>query len=445
MATSSAAATRIQQLRVERLFWRAGFGALPAEVPYYGRIGLAKAVQSLLVPRGPQLRKGPAPTVDGQAIDPVNEWGHDVLWWLDRAVRGRHQLVERMTLNWHDHFATSNEKVGDAQLMINQYWLIRRRALGSFRGLAQAILKDRAMQRFLDLSNSDKDEPNENFARELFELFTLGVNNGYTETDIREAARALTGFTFDWDTKVFGWDPERHDSGVKKIFGKTGRFTPADVVNLAIDHPKHARYLCLKLWGYFTPNPCPPTTLRRMLLAYNRSKTQIRPVLQIILTSPQLYASLGDPDQVKPPLVYVAGLLRKTGQFVSVPDWRWLLDDMGQVPFYPPNVNGWEQNEAWMTTAGVRARYAAAAEVIESMKIEDGSIDKKQTPVQAITAAHKATGKQWYSVQTKAALNRYSRAIVAGMDQEWEVKHFWPERQRVLRHLLLAGPDAQVC
>ncbi len=439
------APNRIAQLRIERLYWRAGFGAMPAELTYLTRLGLPNVIKGLLAPKGAQLRNAPGPTVDGVPIDPKNEYGHDVLWWLDRAVRGRHPLVERMTLNWHDHFATSNQKVGDSQLMINQYFLIRKRALGSFRGLAQAILKDRAMQQFLDLSNSDKDDPNENFARELFELFTLGVNNGYTEQDIREAARALTGFTFDYDTKVFSYDPEHHDDGVKRIFGKTGRFTPADVVNLAVSHPKHPGYICKKIWGYFTEQPCPKSTLRRMMLAYNRSKTQIKPVLQIILTSPQLYANLGEPDQVKPPLVYVAGMLRKTGMPVNRMDWRWLLDDMGQVPFNPPNVNGWEQNEAWMSTASIRARYSAASTVIDMMKIEDGSIDKKQTPGEAIAMALKATGRPWYSTQTKGAMQYFARTSVEGKTDDWEVEHFWPERQRVLRHLLLAGPDAQVC
>lgn len=435
---------RVARLRVERLYWRAGFGALPGEVNALARQPIGRVVQSLLTPRGAQLRRGPAPKVDGQPIDPFNEWGHDVLWWLDRAVRGRHPLVERMTLNWHDHFATSNSKVSDAKLMLTQYRTIRAHALGTFRGLAQAMLRDHAMQRFLDLDNSHKRAPNENFARELLELFTLGVNNGYTERDIREAARALTGFTFDWETKRFGFDPERHDAGVKVIFGRRGNFDAADVVDLAINHPRHAPYLCKKLWGYFTPRPCPPATLRRMVSAYRGSKTQIKPVLSIILTHPALYADLGEPDQVKPPIVYAAGMLRKTGRFVTFRDWSWLLDDMGQRPFYPPNVNGWDQDTAWMSTASVRARYSAASRIIKEMNIEDGSLSANQTPAKALEAALAATGDPWISPQTRAALMRYARTSVAGRTEKWEVKHYFPERQRVLRHLLLAGPDAQV-
>jgi uncharacterized protein (DUF1800 family) len=439
------APTRIARAKIERLHWRAGFGALPGDVERLARAGTKAAIHELMSPRGPQLRSGPAPTVDGQPIDPINVYGHDVLWWLDRMVRGRYQLVERMTLNWHDHFATSNEKVNDPKLMLTHYNMLRSRALGSFRKLAQAVLQDRAMQKFLDLDNSDKDDPNENFARELLELFTLGVNNGYTELDIREAARALTGFTYNYDTRTFGYDPERHDDGVKKILGKTGKFGPSDVVNLAINHPKHAPYLCEKLWGYFTPRPIPKGTLKAMAATYKTSGTQIRPLIQIILNHPALLADLGEPDQVKPPVVYAAGLLRKTGQFVTTDSWTWMLDNMGQRPFYPPNVSGWEQNEAWLTTATVRARYEAASQVVRDMQIKDGTIKKTQTPSQALSEALRRTGKPWTSSLSRSALSRYATTSVADKTEDWQEEHYWPERLRVLSHMLLAGPDAQVC
>lgn len=430
--------------RVERLYWRAGFGALPRDVNALARQPLPKLVNGLLTPKGPQL-SGPPAKVNDQPIDPLNEYGHDVLWWLDRAVRGRHPLVERMTLNWHDHFGVSNDKVGDTKLMLRHYTTLRKHSLKSFRGMAHAIVHDHAMQRFLDLSNSHKREPNENFARELFELFTLGVNNGYTERDIREAARAFTGFTYGWNDKRFGFDRERHDDGVKVIFGKRGRFNAGNVIDLAINHPRHAPYMCKKLWGYFTPRPCPPATLRQMVTAYTKSRTQIRPVLSIILRHPALYADLDEPDQVKPPLVFVAGMLRKTGQFVTVRDWVGLLDDMGQKPFHPPNVNGWDQDEAWMSTASARARFQAASRVVRDMNIKDGSISKAQTPKVALERALATTGTPWVGPQTRASLQRFARTSVAGRTREWEVKHYFPERQRVLRHMLLSGPDAQVC
>ena len=134
--------------------------------------------------------RGPAPRVEGRPLDPLNEWGDDVLWWLDRMIRTTHPLQEKLTLFWHDHFATSEQ---DTPLMLAQNRMFRRHALGSFRDLLGDVTRDPAMQLFLSLADSTKDAPNENYARELMELFTLGT--GYTERDVREAARALTGFT----------------------------------------------------------------------------------------------------------------------------------------------------------------------------------------------------------------------------------------------------------
>ncbi|MDX6542230.1 MAG: hypothetical protein QOI71_3840, partial [Gaiellales bacterium] len=189
---------------IERLWWRGGFGPRPRDLR--DRRTHAELAHEFLHPRGAQL-EGPEARVKGRRLDPLNVYGHDTLWWLDRMVRSRHPLAERMTLNWHDHWATSNSKVGDVKLMMRQHRTLRRYALGNFRTLSRALVRDGAMQIWLDLAGSTDHAPNENFAREFFELFTLGANNGYTEKDVRESARALTGFTFDYESKRFGFDP----------------------------------------------------------------------------------------------------------------------------------------------------------------------------------------------------------------------------------------------
>ncbi len=429
--------------KIERLMWRAGFGGRPKQIAAMTKAGVGASVESLLRPRGRALN-GPAPRIDGAPLDPINNYGHDVLWWLDRAVRGEHPLVERMTFNWHDHFATSNDGVGDTRLMLKQYWTLRRGALGRFSDLARAITKDRAMQLFLSLANSEKGEPNENFARELLELFTLGVNNGYTEKDVREAARALTGFTFDYDTKAFGYDPERHDDGLKRIMGRTGRFKPLDVVDIAIGHKAHPAFMCAKLWGYFSPRPCPPNLLRQLARTYRAAGTDVKPVLRQILNHKLFYAGLDEPDMVKSPLVYTAGLLRLTNTPVDDESWVYRLDQMGQVPFHPPNVSGWEGGTAWLSTSSIRARFDAASAVLNDT-IKDGSIKATETPEQAIASARAATGFPRIGARTANSLRRYAIQSVAGKTEDYEVEHYYPERQRVLRHLLLAGPDAQVC
>ena len=429
--------------KIDRLLWRAGFGGRPKQIDAMAKAGVPASVERLLQPRGRSL-SGPSARIDGAPLDPVNIYGHDVLWWLDRAVRSEHPLVERMTFNWHDHFATSNDGVGDTRLMIKQYWTLRRYSLGRFRDLARAMTRDRAMQRWLSLANSEKGSPNENFARELFELFTLGVNNGYTEKDVREAARALTGFTYDYRTKRFGFDPDRHDDGVKRIMGRTGRFGPLDVVDIAIGHKAHPAYICNKLWGYLSPRPCPPRLLRGLTRTYRAAGTDVRPVLREILNHKLFYAGLAEPDMVKPPFVYVAGMLRLTNTYVTDDSWAYRLDQMGQRPFHPPNVSGWEGGLAWLSTSSIRSRFDAATAVLRKT-IEDGSISAKQTPAQAVQSAMAATGHPRVGARTANAMRRYAVQSVAGRTDKWEVEHYFPERQRVLRHLLLAGPDAQVC
>jgi uncharacterized protein (DUF1800 family) len=426
---------------IERLWWRAGFGPRPRDLR--GSRTHADLVDEFLHPKGAAL-EGPEARINGRRLDPLNQYGHDVLWWLDRMVRGRHPLVERMTFNWHDHWATSNAKVNDVRLMMRQQRTLRRYSLGNFRTMARAMVRDGAMQIWLDLAGSSDDAPNENFAREFFEIFTLGANNGYTEKDIRESARALTGFTFDYNSKRFGFDPKLHDGGTKHILGKHGRFGPLDVVDIALENPHHAPYLMEQLWGYFSPRQVPPRLLRKLVSTYTASGFEIRPVVSLILNDAALYADLEEPDMIKPPVVYTAGMLRQTGTYIKTDDWVWMLDQMGQKPFYPPNVGGWNQNEAWLSTGSLRMRFQAAAALLNDA-IKDGSVPAQRTPEQALARSRTYAGQPWTSRATTSALASYSRRSVAGKDQKWEIKHYWPERERVLRQILLAGPDAQVC
>src|SRR5262245_24299969 len=184
--------------QAERLLWRAGFGPRGGEESALASKGLNRAVDSLVRPRGPDRLKGKPPSIDGHGIAPKDAFGHDHLWWLDRMVRTSQPLVERMTLVWHDWFATSNEGVGNQRIMLQQNELFREIGLGSFEGLAMRVTINPAMLVYLNGLNSLKGAPNENFARELMELFTLGAGAGYSERDVREQARALTGWTADY-------------------------------------------------------------------------------------------------------------------------------------------------------------------------------------------------------------------------------------------------------
>jgi Protein of unknown function (DUF1800) len=216
--------------QAHRLLWRAGFGPAPGQAE--GLVGkpLEEVVFGLSRPSGAAALNGPAPVDDeGNPLDPANAWGEDHCWWLDRMVRSDQQLVERMTFIFHDWFANSNQQVNSQQQMLDQNNLMRSMALGSFHDLFMAITTNPAMLIFLNGTSNNKWDPNENYAREMMELFSLGADRGaYTEDDVREMARALTGWRNDWSAELgdhnFRFDPTYHDTGQKTVFGQTGNW-----------------------------------------------------------------------------------------------------------------------------------------------------------------------------------------------------------------------------
>jgi uncharacterized protein (DUF1800 family) len=430
---------------VRRLFWRAGFGASPAEARKWSRHGKRATLHWLLHGGHGPRSIGPAPTVDGHGLDPTNEWGHDVLWWLDRMVRSQRPLVEKMTLFWHDHFATSDQ---ETPLMLRQNKMLRGRALGSFPALLKAVTTDPAMQLFLSLADSDKGAPNENYARELMELFTLG--RGYNENDVREAARALTGFQSHWsksgDFEGITYSAENHDPGVKHIFHRTGRFDWHDVVRLVTTHPAHAPFLVEKLWSYFVTRPIDHRTRTQLVRIYRRSGLQIKPVVAAILEHRALYADLHRPEMVKAPVVFLAGALRSTRRYIDTDAWAWILEEMGQYPFHPPSVAGWDWGPAWISTNTTRARFTAVNYLIRDGRIEvkDGSTPPHLSAEEHLQRALVATGRPWVSGGAtrvlKGLVPRFFEDVKPGYtDLRQERADMC---QRALRHLLLSGPDA---
>jgi len=443
---------------VRRLFWRAGFGATPREAKRWAQRGQEAAVQWLLEGDGRELR-GPSPRIDGVPIDPVNEFGHDQLWWLDRMVRSMRPLQEKMTLFWHDHFACKDQ----TPLMLAQNQTMRRLALGDFRALLRAITLDPAMQRFLSLAGSNRRKPNENFARELLELFTLG--SGYGEDDIREAARALTGFTAPRDPATglptVRYDDRRHDALAKTIFGRPGAWGWEDALELALTHPTHAPFMVDKLWRFFITTPPDAPTRANLERTYVASGLQLKPLLGAILRHPALYRALEAPDMVKSPAVYVAGFLHTSGRPVDR-NWASLLEDMGMKLFSPPSVAGWDWGPAWLSTNAMRARFTFASAFTASgpAKVRPGSAPRDAPPAAAIEQARTAVGKPWSSKRTDKLLR--DMATQWGEPRRAKPKPKPKKRkgsqvtraplsrvqadtlQRALRHLLVSGPDAQL-
>jgi uncharacterized protein (DUF1800 family) len=434
----------------ERLLWRAGFGATPKEIDFWADRSRDRAIDWLIRggrgPHGTQRMVGPPPRADGKPLDPVNEWGHDVLWWLDKMVRSQRPLQEKLTLFWHDHFATRDQ---DAPLMLAQNNKLRQRALGTFPKLLEAVTTDPAMQAFLSLVDSDKSDPNENYARELMELFTLGVTGGYTEHDVREAARALTGFKGnykDGQPLTISYDATRHDDGPKRLLGHKGRLDWRDVLGIVVRHKSHAPFLVSKLWDFFITEPLPPATRKRLARVYVQSHHRIAPVVREILTSRALYAELDHPRMVKWPIVQIAGNLRLVGRGVDTGDWAWIVSEMGQMPFSPPSVAGWDWGAAWMSTATMRARFLCATWICKDapVKIVKGTVDPKWTATEQVAHARSATGGPWTSTTTDRELLRLARRFLTiDVKPGADVPQYQAElAQAALRHLLLSGPDA---
>jgi uncharacterized protein (DUF1800 family) len=363
---------------------------------------------------------------------------------MDRMLRTNRPLTERMTLVWHDWFATSNDGVGSQRLMLYQNETLRRFALGSFRDLLVRVTRDPAMLLWLSGSENSKDSPNENYARELMELFTLGADRGYTERDVREQARALTGFRNDWDDGVgpnnFRLDRELQDQGVKRIFGKKGRFEWRDSCELCLAHPSHPSFFVEKLWSYFIPVPPGKKTRRALQALYVRNRYETRPVIEAILRHPALYEG---PRMVKSPVVYLVGLLRSSGRWIDTEEWHWKSDEMRQRLFAPPNVSGWD-DERWLDTGTWRARWVAAGHVIRGRHTEPGDpYDEAEQPETAVQRAIDFWGRPTVSAATRARLLAFAQRVDAAADKPYKRKGYFASRQNALRLLIATSPDLQ--
>jgi uncharacterized protein (DUF1800 family) len=431
--------------QAERLLWRAGFGPRRGQAEALARKGLGGAVAALTAPGRQRLVGSPPRDDKGRRLAPADAWGHDHLWWLDRMVRGRRPLVERMTLVWHDWFATSNDGVGSQALMLRQNRLLRRYWLGSFEQLVLAITRDPAMLLWLSGTENTKWAPNENYARELMELFTLGAGRGYSERDVREQARALTGFRNDWRKGVgptrFRFDRERHDVGVKRVFGRPGRYDWRDACRLCLEHHNHPSFFVRKLWGYFIPTAPARSTQKALERRYVRGHYAVRPVVEAILKHPLLYEG---PRMVKPPIVYTAGLLRGAGRGVDSEAWTWLCANAGQQLFFPPNVSGWN-DDRWLDTATYVARWDIAGRVVRPAALDPGKVQAPFDPDKLLERALRFWGDPPLSAGTRRVLRAYTGRALATANSSWKRKSYPALIENSLRHLIAVSPDLQTC
>jgi uncharacterized protein (DUF1800 family) len=418
--------------QAERLLWRAGFGARSGEAEALAKLGFKHAVHSLSRPPAYELT-GPAPTADkGRPLAPAAVIGDDHLFWLDKMVRTNAPLIERMTLIWHSWFATSNQGVASQQLMLAQNDLFRGDALGSFGDLLTNVTKDPAMLIWLNGNQNVKSHPNENYGREMMELFTLGADRGaYTETDVREQARALTGWTGSVNKGIIGnftFNPTLHDSNPKTIFGSTGNYAWQDSCNLCLGHPLHASFFVGKLWGYFIPTPIDKQSLTALSSLYTSNQWKIHPVVEAILQHPAFY---GSPRMVMSPVVYNASLLRIAGRYVDTAAWWTQSAAAGQQLFYPPDVGGWDYTR-WLDTATFRARWFIAALVMGTAQPADSTSD----PAQLVQSAIDYWGTPTISASTQALLTGFAKAQLKRNANPVDV-------ETALRRLVATSPEMQ--
>jgi uncharacterized protein (DUF1800 family) len=439
--------------QARRLLWRAGFGPTPEQAEGLAGQPLEQVVQALTRPSGQATLHGPEPTDEnGNALAPADEWGQDHCWWLDRMVRSDQQLVERMTFIWHDWFANSNEKVNSQQRMLDQNNLFRENALGKFDTLFHAVTVNPAMLVFLDGIYNDKNEPNENYAREMMELFSLGADRGaYTEDNVREMARALTGWTAEWTESSglqnFRFQPSHHDNGNKTVFGQTGKWNYEDAVRLCVTHPLHASFFVSKLWSYFVPTPPSESTLASLQGLYTSSSYSIQAVVEAILQHPDF---LEGPELVTPPVVYNAGLLRAIQRPIDTTAWAWLSSAAGQQLFYPPNVSGWDFTR-WLDTSTAKARWEIASYVTAKNYPNpwpaEGEPEYSHTedPATALASALAYWGNPALSAESLQCITAFAETCLQGVAKaKWEQSPFRAIRQNALRMLIATSPDMQV-
>jgi uncharacterized protein (DUF1800 family) len=331
-------------------------------------------------------------------------------WWLRRMTAVQQPVHEKLTLLWHNHFATSAEKVRVAAHMAAQNQKLRSLSLGDFHKLAYAMLTDAAMLRWLDAQTNTAKAPNENLAREFMELFTLGHGDGYTEDDVREGARALTG----WVIRPGGEPtmvPKRHDHTAKTIFGVTRNFDAEGFCGLVLAQPKSPQYVAGRLWQQLASNTPPsPQALDRLVTAYGPGR-KLGALTRAILTDDEFVGSRA--AIVNTPVEWLVGVIRTLRVPVDTPARLKMADaalkSLGQRPFYPPDVGGWPHGRVWMSTASADVRMRAASQMARN---GDLSIVEDTGAGDRIDAVGYLIGVGAWSDRTVAALQPLVRTPV---------------------------------
>jgi uncharacterized protein (DUF1800 family) len=405
------------RLEIARLYHRFGFGPRPGEFKAALANGLSATKTALL--SVPAIDSGVAkvaePNIKNLGTRPDQKTNELIefnialrqqvkdlpLWWLDRMTLSDHGLTERMTWFWHGHWATAIGKLNHAYPMYLQNQTLRKYALGNFGEMTSAMLNDGALQFWLDGGENTAKSPNENLARELMELFTLGVNR-YTETDVRELSRALTGYQIERSSGKVTFNAKRYDSNIKTILGSSTTFNGNSAAAHLVAQKDTAKFIAERFWYRFISSQIELPTDNSLEKSF-----ETRDISKIVgaLTDSKI---LSNPSYsiVKPPVEWFVGVaryLKLTPSALKTPaQLLAYLDRLAQVPFNPPNVGGWPTDEAWLSSASAQYRIQFAAWLI---KQADLSALAAIAPNKRIAWLQDELGVLTFSARTRLALD----------------------------------------
>jgi len=433
--------------RVVHLHRRAGFAATWREVQRDLKDGPRVAIDRLLA--GKAYSVGVPDDFDamsqviGDAAVAAGNPNRLKAWWLYRMICSPDPLTERLTLMWHNHFATSNLKVADVSAMRRQNDILRKFARKPFGELLARTVKDPAILVWLDADSNRKQHPNENLARELMELFSMGVGS-YSEEDVKEAARALTGWTM--KKGKFRFVEQYHDNGTKTILNKTGSFGGDDVLQAVLDHPATAKRLAWRLCDqFFGEDVVDDTLIEELASELAQRDLDIGWAVETILRSETFFASNNIGNRVLGPIEYVVGAIRAFEMFDPPPSTLVLSEwtaRLGQDLFYPPNVFGWPGGRQWITTRAMIGRTAFASELAR------GGLRRPRKPVDINKLMKHVVGDNRYqavvedvsqlliSNSTENFLQRINDGVLATVDES--------DATRQVLETILGSPEAQL-
>ncbi len=353
--------TNHNEYLIQHLLRRAGFGYNQMDLDFFQNLGYGPSVDYLLYPD---------PHNDNDLNDILSKENFDFTnienvkrWWLMKMAFTKNPLQEKITLFWHGHFATSNAKVNQTPLMYFQNQTFRNKGLSHFKDLLQAMLYDPAMIRWLDNQENNVGKPNENFSREVMELFTLGIGH-YTEEDVKQGARAFTGY----HSRGFNFyfDKNQHDYGEKIYLEQTGKFNGNDIVKILANQPQCANFIAYKLCKFFASDKPSNSLVNDLALTYKKNNGNITTMLYTLFNHDEFKSPVCYRNKIKSPVEYAIGTIKTLEKKKITSDLPKYLASMGQDLFYPPSVKGWDGGTAWIASDTLLARYNFANQIIQN-------------------------------------------------------------------------------